>query len=536
MKRRDMLFGLGALGLSVAHRDPVALFRRLGRSDAFEPDVELALEAAAGDVQIRSGARTRVWKFSGRVLKGPTTSIQTHVDSFLGPTIRLRKGQKVRIRFRNALPEPSIVHWHGLDVPEAADGHPHLAIGPGAEYVYEFEVLNRAGTYWYHPHPHGRTGSQVYQGLVGMLIVSDEADEALALPRGADDMVCVLTDRTFDAQNQFAYLSGGMMDRMHGLLGDRMLVNGTENATWPLATRAYRIRLLNASSSRVYKLAWDDGTPMTLIGSDGGLLERPIEQPFVTLAPSQRADVILDLSQRATGTTVRLRSAPFTASEVSIDEGGMMGGMTGGMTGGMMGGGSGRGMRGGMGNAAPDGPVPNGAPLTLVTVNITRREASTFRMPTRLASYGDAWAEVPNAPVRRVALDFRAGQWLLGGKSYDMLDVAPDEIVRAGSTHIWEIANVGGMMGRQMAHPLHIHGTQFRVLSRTRPADATSPENSVREGLIDSGWRDTVLVMPRDTVRIQIRFTSYTGLFLYHCHILEHEDMGMMRNFRVVSA
>ena len=125
--------------------------------------------------------------------------------SYLGPVIRLRRGQKVRIRFRNNLGEPSIVHWHGLDVPESADGHPRLAVADGREYVYEFEVLNRAGTYWYHPHPHMRTGAQVYQGLAGLLIVSDDEEDALGLPSGRAELLCVLQDRRFDADNQFVY-------------------------------------------------------------------------------------------------------------------------------------------------------------------------------------------------------------------------------------------------------------------------------------------------------------------------------------------
>lgn len=166
-----------------------------------------------------------------------------------------------------------------------------------------------------------------------------------------------------------------------------------------------------------------------------------------------------------------------------------------------------------------------------MTVRVTKKVTSSFRLPARLTTYGPAWALNPAAPVRRITLDFRAGQWLLGGRSFDMMDVAPDEMVRAGSTHVWELANIGGMMGQQMAHPFHVHGTQFRVISRVNP-DAPQPQ-SVREGLVDAGWRDTVLVMPRDVVRLQVRFTDCRGLFLYHCHLLEHEDMGMMRNFRV---
>lgn len=516
MNRRDAILGLGigALGI-VGTRWPTTIPAKRTTSPAFEPDIDLTLLAAPAETQILAGAPTRVWRFTGTVNKGPAGSLQTIPDSYLGPTIRVRKGQKVRIRFRNNLSEASIVHWHGLDVPEAADGHPHLAIGTGAEYVYEFEVINRAGTYWYHPHPHGRTGSQVYQGLAGVLVVTDDEENALSLPSGADDLVCVLQDRTFDTNNQFAYLTGGMMDRMHGLLGNRMLVNGRERMTLSLATRAYRVRLLNGSNSRVFKLMWDDGTPMTVIGADGGLLEQPLTQQYVTLAPSQRADVILDLSAHAVGKTVQLRSAPFPGQEVSIDEGGMMGGMR-------------------MGQMA-GGAVPNGASLLLMTMQVAKKEASAFRLPARLSKFGAAWHADSQAPVRRIALDFRAGQWLIDGRTFDMMDVAPEEMVRAGSTHIWEVANRGGMMGQQMAHPFHVHGTQFRVLSRSRPADAITPPRSVREGIVDSGLRDTVLVLPHETVRLQMEFTKYPGLFLYHCHILEHEDNGMMRNFRVTA-
>ncbi|MEO7998697.1 MAG: multicopper oxidase domain-containing protein, partial [Gemmatimonadaceae bacterium] len=323
------------------------------------------------------------------------------------------------------------------------------------------------------------------------------------------DLVCVLQDRTFDNRNQFAYLSGGMMDQMHGLLAAQALVNGQTRFELSLATRAYRIRLLNGSNSRVYKLTWDDGTPMRIIATDGALLEQPVEQQFLTLAPSQRADVILDLSRHAVGSSVQLRSAPYSSSEISIDTGGMMG--------------------------AQAASVPNGASMLLMNVKVARREQVDFRLPARLAVLGAEWNAVTDAPTRKIALSFRAGSWTLGGRTFEMNNADEDETVRAGSTQIWEVTNAGGMMGQQMAHPFHVHGTQFRVLSRQTAAAEPTPRNSIREGLVDAGWRDTVLVLPRETLRLQVRFTSYTGLFLYHCHILEHEDMGMMRNFRVTA-
>jgi FtsP/CotA-like multicopper oxidase with cupredoxin domain len=491
---------------------------RLGRrlpASSFDPDVELALTAELGDAHILPGAPTRVWRFSGRVLKGPANSLDSSLGSYLGPTLRLRRGQKVRIHFNNHLPDPSIVHWHGLDVPEAADGHPRFAVPGGGRYVYEFEVTNRAGTYWYHPHPHMQTGEQVYCGLLGVLTVSDEEEAALELPAGAQDLLCVLQDRRFDAANQLVY-APTMMESAMGFLGDRMLVNGTPTPTWELSARAYRVRLLNGSNARIYKLAWSDGTPMTVIGTDGGLLERPMRQRVVTLAPAQRVDVWLDLGGRRAGSTIALRSEPFPASDAAPAMG--MGGMGMGM--------AGRGvMRGG------GSDVPLGAPLLLLTIVVSRSAAAEARVPLTLTAYGRAWRADRSAPVRRVPLTFARMEWSLDGRTFGMTDVADAETVIAGSTHVWEFVNQGGPMGMQAAHPIHLHGHQFRVLSRTGGGQA----NALREGVVDAGWTDTVLVLPGETVRVQVTFSGHPGLYLYHCHILEHEDMGMMRNFRVVS-
>jgi FtsP/CotA-like multicopper oxidase with cupredoxin domain len=492
-----------------AWSDVVALARPRQSTDrpAFVPDVELALRAAPGTAQILPGAATAVWRFTGEVLKGPADTLQFLPDSYLGPIIRLRRGQKVRIHFSNALPESTIVHWHGLDVPSEMDGHPHRVIGPGQEYVYEFEVINRAGTYWYHPHPHGRTGPQVYRGLAGVLLISDDEEASLNLPSGADEIVCVLQDRRFNTGNQLTYVGGGMMDQMHGFLGDRVLVNGRVQASLDLATRAYRLRLLNGSNARIYKLMWSDGTPMTIVGSDGGLLERPIAQPFLTLAPAQRADVILDLGTHTVGARLELRSAPFPAADVDTIEMGM--GMDG------------------------QRQVPNGAPLSLLGVHVARRETVAFLLPDRLSTFDPSWQREPAGPARRVTLAFQGGQWRLDGRVFEMMETAPEEIVPSGVARIWELSNTAGMMGMQMAHPIHLHGPQFRVLGRQRAAGSPSEGQAVREGLSDEGWKDTVLVLPGETVRILVNFTRYPGLYLYHCHILEHEDMGMMRNFRV---
>ena len=175
-------------------------------------------------------------------------------------------------------------------------------------------------------------------------------------------------------------------------------------------------------------------------------------------------------------------------------------------------------------------PLALGAAVSLAAITVAHRETSPARLPDRLSTIARMAAPAAGAAVRQVPLAFRMMQWTLAGRSFEMDAVAADETVTAGSTHVWEFINAGGPMGLQMAHPIHLHGRQFLVLSRA----GGSPTNTLRAGLVDGGLTDTVLVLPNETVRIQVPFTAHPGLYLYHCHILEHEDMGMMRNFRVV--
>jgi FtsP/CotA-like multicopper oxidase with cupredoxin domain len=255
-----------------------------------------------------------------------------------------------------------------------------------------------------------------------------------------------------------------------------------------------------------------------VIGGDGGLLEKPLHHQVLTLAPGQRADLLLDLTNFLDGTEVHLESLAF--AEADAGPGGMMGTM--GMRGGPMRGPM-RGMTGG------GSTVPNGAPLRLMTLRARARKGPAFRVPERLSSFDAVRAQRADAETRRVELSFQRMQWLIGGRTFAMSDAAPEETVAAGSTHIWEFINLTNPMGMQAAHPIHMHGRQFRVVDRT----GGSATNALRAGLVDGGWTDTVLVLPGETVRVQVTFTRHPGLYLYHCHILEHEDMGMMRNFRV---
>jgi FtsP/CotA-like multicopper oxidase with cupredoxin domain len=473
--------------------------------------LELELHAVPDRISLLMGTATNVWRYRTKVLKGDPQSVTHHPDSPLGPVIRVQRGTRVRIQFINELPQPSIVHWHGLIVPEAADGHPRFAVGPGGRYRYEIEVINRAGTYWFHPHPHGMTGSQVYAGLTGLFIVTDDEERALGLPDGDRDVSLVIQDRSFTRDNQLRYIgtgSGmmGMMASMMGFLGDRIHVNGRPEFTLAAERRPYRLRLVNGSNSRIYKLAWNDGTPLTVIGTDGGLLAAPVHRPYVTLAPSERVELWIDFSSRAAGEQVDLVSLPFDAST----GGGMMGG----------------------------GSLAQGSAFPVLKVKVEQGAAVSGKFPERLASIAPLQPELAhnlNNP-REIRVTTNSMRWSLNGRLFEMEGVASDEVVHLGATEVWEFINEAGMgMMGSMPHPLHVHGVQFRVIDRRVHPSAMVAWRSVSEGYVDEGWKDTTLVMPGERVRVLVRFEHYSGLFLYHCHNLEHEDMGMMRNFRIMA-
>lgn len=573
---------------------------------AFRPDVEFDLIAQTESIAILPGAPTRVFRYTARLVTGPSHTLTEMPGSYLGPVIRLQKGQKVRINFHNKLPEPSITHWHGLHVPADMDGHPMHAISNGQTRVYEFEVLNRAGLNIYHPHPHEATASQVYYGLAGGLIVNDPEEAALGLPGGEYEIPIVIQDRRFDGGNQLVY-GATMHDRMIGFYGDQVLVNGRPNFALDVATRAYRLRFLNGSNARIYKLGWSDGTPITVIGVDGGLLETPEHYPYVMLAPGERLDVWADFSGRPVGAELTLRSLAFRGvlpkMATQMMGGGMMGGMGGGMSG------MGHDRMGGM-------SLPVGSDFPIFKLRVTRQTSESPSLPTRLSTIRHYRVEDTANASRPIPIGISEGHMsmLLNGRPYAQDDFQPFERVPLNSIQLLEIfhahggagghgggdagkatehggaagapasggmghgmmgggmggmshgdggkssAGMGGMgmggmdhggegkstggmgggmgmggMGMMfsMAHPIHLHGQQFQVLSRTIGAEEAEDYATVKDGLISSGWKDTVLVMPGEKVHIIKPFQDFKGPFMYHCHNLEHEDMGMMRQFLI---
>ncbi len=464
-------------------------FVRVNQPSAdFHADVEIELTQSAADIAIFEGEKTRVWKVTAKVLKGPSGVIDNNEGTYLAPTLRFKKGQKIRLILNNNLPAQSILHWHGLHVPANMDGNPMYAINQGETYIYEFEIRNCAGTYWYHAHTHSVTARQVYSGLAGLFIVSDEQEQALNLPSGEYDVPLVIQDRSFDENNQLVY-SGNTMQRMQGFLGEQIMINGRPDFVLPVATRAYRLRLLNGSNSRIYKLAWDDGTPITVIGVDGGLLERPEQHAYVMLAPAERLELWMDFSGRAVDSELTLRSISFDAST----HGGGMG---------MMGG---RGMMGGMMSSSA---LPSGSDYPVLKFRVAKKEQGNTTLPKVLTPITALRVKDAQNAVnpKTITLSMRHMSALLNGRSYKMNDIQPDEVIPVDTLQLIEFDNgfSGGMHGMMMAmpHPMHLHGEQFQIVKREVSSGSQGTYHTVAAGLINSGWKDVVLVMPGEKVTI----------------------------------
>lgn len=517
MKRRHFLQALSAsalLGSPMQQALAQAMSHaRLAPAEAtpgFDPDVELSLRAEPGTVSLLDGAPTAVWRYSGSVLKGPAEALSFLDGSGHIPVIRVRKGQRLRVHFDNALPEASIVHWHGLNIVQRMDGHPMYAIDPGQRFVYEFVVGNRAGSYWFHPHPHERTSFQVYQGMTGMLLISDDEEDAAQLPAGAQDVALVIQDRSFDGGNQLVYLNNVRHNWMMGFSGERVLVNGRADYRREVARGAHRVRLFNGSNATLYHLRWSNAAPFTVIGTDGGLLEQPVQQASLTLGIGERVDVWVDFSGLNAGERVQLLAESWSPSlqHFTAEQ---------------------------LGAALVNGARP------IADFVATSATAPVRALPSTLSRYPAlALDEAVNAASpRRVEISMMMGSPRLNGRSYGAMDEVHDsDRVTLGSTEVWEFANdvsmgmgMGGMM--QMAHPMHVHNVSFRVVSRARNAAQSAVHQHLASGFTDYGLKDVVLVMPGERVQVLMKFENHAGIYLYHCHILEHEDLGMMRNFLI---
>ncbi|WP_413992737.1 multicopper oxidase family protein [Labrys okinawensis] len=413
---------------------------------------------------------------SASFVPGLATPILAYNGIAPGPVIEVFEGDRVSITFRNRLPDQeSTIHWHGLPVPADQDGNPKSPVRAGDERTYSFELpIGSAGTYWYHPHPHGKTASQVYRGLAGAFVVKATDDP---IPATYGDTLLVFTDLRLAPVGTMP--ESTMADLMNGRVGDHVLVNGQKNPVLTVAQgELRRLRLLNATNARFLRLSLA-GANITLIGSDGGLLETPVaDVDELFLAPAERLEIVARFDRPG---TVSLRTLAYD--------------------------------RGWMGPNRPDE-----AGMDLLTVRVTEGLASSQpSLPGRLRPIRDlGQPAVTRRFVFTETMSMSAGGmemgFLINGAAFDMNRV--DVASKAGQVELWEIANQA-----DMDHPFHLHGTQFQIVERESEGRVTKPAFRA--------LKDTVNVRRGETVRILLR-QDLPGPRMYHCHILEHEDLGMM--------
>ena len=429
------------------------------------------------------------------LVPGMPTTIWGYEGMFPGPTVVSRSGRRAVIRHRNRLPVPVAVHLHGGHTPAGSDGYPTDVILPSAgssahvmlddpqaaitagEREYVYPLKQRAATLWYHDHRMGFTGASVWRGLAGFHLVHDDAEDALPLPRGDRDLPLMVADRAFAADGALKYPSldpslahapGVGATYTGGVLGDVILVNGRP---WPLAeipAVRHRLRLLNASNARRYRLALQPPPPggggLVQIGSDGGLLSNPVTHDALDMAPAERFDVIVDFSRYPVGSEITLVNQFGTGSTAGI-----------------------------------------------MRFRVTGHAPDDTRIPRQLAEMG------PLDPARAVTTrnflfqDGGEAGWAINGRPF--IPGRADASARLGTTEIWRLVS-------DFHHPIHLHLAHFQVLSRGLRGPGPS----------DQVWKDTIDLKPAEEAAIIMRFDDYPGRFVFHCHNLEHEDMAMMAN------
>jgi FtsP/CotA-like multicopper oxidase with cupredoxin domain len=397
-----------------------------------------------------------------------------------GPTLRVRPGELLQVRLVNQLDQPTNLHTHGLHVsPDDHGDNPFVTINPGAafDYSYRIPASHPAGTFWYHPHHHGHVADQLFGGLAGALLVDAGPDLPVAR-----DRVLLVMDTTLDAAGRVAAVSA--MDRMMGREGELVLVNGQyQPRIVSTPGVAERWRVINGCTSQVLALRLD-GHEFTQVALDGNFLPTRANRDRVVLAPGNRTDLIVCPTS----------SGQFALVTDPYDRGsaGMMGGM-------------------GMGGAST-----SDRPITLATLVVTGPAASPASLPAALP----APPRPQRPPAARRELTFAMGmgpggmRFTIDGDTFD--PTRDDYTARLGSTEDWTIINTS-----PMEHPFHLHVWPFQVLADSTPTAPTAI------------LQDVVLIPARGWVRLRIPFTDFLGRSVYHCHILDHEDAGMMATVNV---
>ncbi len=426
-------------------------------------------------------------------------------QNYLGPTLRTRRNSELNLSYHNTLSEGVAIHGHGLHVPGNVDGGPQLEIQPGGLWQPSLSIVQPAATCWYHSHTHGKTGEQVYRGLAGMIIIDDDESDAMDLPKryGLDDLPLVLQDRTFDKNGQFVYEPEDAGE--DGWYGKTVLING---AIAPVVADVpagnVRLRLLNGSNARFYIVAFADGRTFHKIATDGGLLEVPVPMTTMEMSPGERCEIIVDLSNGVPAELLTLFE-----DEIDEDEEGVVDNLT-----------------------AVFGGTGKRRPMASLTLNVDRNlVANTAPIPEKLVTIARPEAhQVKNEREFVLDMDNGGGGGHEGHGSHAKMDMTINGAVMDMSVinervkrGIWERWRVRSNQG---AHPFHVHGCSFLI--EQMEGDAVTPDQQ--------GWKDTVVLDDDDWSEFLVQF-NYEATdehpYMYHCHILEHEDRGMMGQFTV---
>lgn len=404
---------------------------------------------------------------------GAATTVWAYNGMCPGPLIDVKEGDTVSILFQNQLAQESTIHWHGLPIPAEQDGNPMAPVAAGGSKTYTFTLpLGSAGTYWFHPHPHMTTHQQVYMGLAGCFVVRPAMDPLA----GFTERVMVVSDLRLDSNNQIA--ANTHMDMMNGREGNQLLVNGVIQpvlSVQPGATERWRV--VNATNARYLRLALQ-GHAFQVVGHDGGLFEAPQAATETLLAPGQRVEFLVQASQSA--------NQRYVLRALAYDRGALM------------------------------AAAPMDADLLTLSTSLAGR-AAPMALPTTLRKVAGLVNPVRTqvivlSEVMGMGMGGMGNQFLINRKSFDPARV--DLVARLNEVEDWTIDNQG-----DMDHPFHVHGNPFQLISRTRVGVTTAPAYSA--------WMDTVNVKSKETVRIRLKQTM-VGKRMFHCHILEHEDQGMM--------
>jgi|SRR5882757_983677 blue copper oxidase len=464
---------------------------RLAQSESIRFSRQLPIPPLIDAARQRGAVKLKVTSGRHAFVKGKPTRSYGYSGPVLGPAIRLRRGDEVEMAVENALDVDTTVHWHGLLVPGEADGGPHQVIKSGSTWRTRLEIEQPASTAWFHPHLHHDTARQVYMGLSGLIIVDDGSDAGLGLPHtyGIDDLPLILQDRSFDSDGSLSYdLDPDPLTIQYGTRGDTIIVNGVVGPVAGVPCGLVRLRILNAANAQNFELRFSDRREFHVIASDGGYLSVPVATRQLRISPAERFEILVDFRDRK---PVTLETGPDTLMGI-------------------------------FGAVSQDGSADF---VSIMRFDPTALAGAVTDLPIRLVE--PVAADADSAIRRRqfvldsglcgakrpTEMGMLAGL-CINGKTHDLARI--DVETKLGTLEVWEIVSLG------MAHPFHVHGASFRILSLA----GTPPPAHL------AGWKDVALV--EDKAELLVAFNQPATRehpFMYHCHILEHEDAGMMGQY-----